>query len=140
MIRIRAVFATTIVVTVLFAAACQKDQLTVHSTAAPPSTHACQRHTVDLNVDSLSHSTPNPPGSAKLTVALCSCDTLVLNPVNIPLDYMFEHWIIKQGTVFEDYDQLVLDTITVNSELWLEFNHGMQNQHVRVGVNVDPCP
>ncbi len=140
MIKFRAATAAAIAIPLFLASACQKDQLTVQSTATPPGTHSCQRHMVDLNVDSLTHCTPNPPGSAKFTLAVCTCDTLVLNPVNIPADYTFEHWIIQQGSEEGENSGLVLDTITVSSELWLEFHRNAQNVHLRIDVDVNPCP
>lgn len=118
----------------MFFVGCDKDVLTVEDIGT--SGHACAMVVIPMNIDSLTHLGPD----AELDVDLCDCDSLSLRPVNIPSDLTFVHWTVHQGEEHEDHEDLELDTITVDSELDLIFQH--QNTffiHVPVRVHVAPC-
>lgn len=118
-------------------AACNKDELTVVSTASVP---VCEKVTVELNIDSLAHCPPGPWGSPDVRINLCDCDTLALVPVNIPPNYEFERWVIDLGPENAMFFEPVLDTITVSSELWIDFDtNGPPDEHFRIQVDVDHC-
>jgi hypothetical protein len=117
--------------------ACNKDELTVESTATVP---VCEKVTVALDIDSLTHRPHGPGGSPDVRIHLCACDTLALVPVNIPPNYDFQHWMIDLGPENATFNGLVLDTITVSSELWIDFDaNGPQDEHFRIQVDVAPC-
>lgn len=116
---------------------CNKDELTVVSTAT--GTNTCDKHIVDLNVDSLFSDPPPQPWQSDMEIEVCACDTLVLRPVNIPSQYEFEHWRIDQGGKEIQHDELVLDSITVSSALTLKFDHGPGHPNLRIDVFFAPC-
>lgn len=118
--------------------ACNKDELTVVSTGSN-GTNTCGKHIVDLNVDSLFIDPPPQPWGSDIEIEICECDTLVLRPVNIPSQYDFDNWHIDQGGEDAQHNELVLDTITVNSALTLEFDHGPGHSHLHIDVLVAPC-
>ncbi len=136
MMRTRTLLMSTTIATMVISA-CNKDELTVVSTAS--GTNTCGKYIVDLNVDSLFSDTPPQPWGSDIEIAVCACDTLVLRPVNIPFPYEFEHWRIDQGGEEAQHNELVLDTITVNSALTLEFDHGPGHPHLYIDVLVAPC-
>jgi len=118
--------------------ACNKDELTVVSTASPEA-NACGRHVVELNVDSLFSDPPPQPWQSDIEIDICECDTLVLQPVNIPWQLTFDYWSIDQGGEDEEFHALILDTITVSSSLQLKFQRGSGYVRLRVDVHVEPC-
>ena len=58
---------------VLLATSCQKDELTVVSTAT---THDCSKKTVQLNIDSILDCGPGGPWGPELEFTMCECDTI----------------------------------------------------------------
>ena len=114
-------------------AACQKDELTVTSTA---SAHVCAHLALTLNVDSLLHNDPYTP-----EVSICTCDTLVITPTNFPADISFVEWSIDQGIHHSTSDHPVLDTLTVSSELMLVLHEDIGGLFIQVPVvvHVGPC-
>ena len=126
MIRQRSTLFLFLTAGALLLAACNKDELTVTSTAPPANTHTCKRVIVELNIDSLTNCDPPGPGDPDLEYTICACDTLELRPVNLPPGFDFEYWEIEQGTKHHEYGEHVLDTITAPSELSLVFHHGPQ--------------
>lgn len=133
-------FQAIVPIVVLLAAlcACNKDELTVVSTAITP---VCQKVTVELDIDSLANCPPGPWNSPDVRITLCACDTLALVPVNIPSGYMFERWVIDLGPDNVDYFHPVLDTITTSSELWIDFDVSgpSPDEHFRVEVRLENC-
>lgn len=122
----------------LFATACQKDELTVVSTAVPE--HACTTTVIDLDIDSLLALPPPGPGGADLFITKCDCDTVALHPVNIPMGAEFEGWIIDQGEENAHQEELDLDTLTIASELWMHFDDVWPNDGtIRIILEVAPC-
>lgn len=125
----------------LMASSCQKDELTVVSTAT---THTCSKTTFTLNVDSLFDCGPGWPGwPEELHYTICECDTIGFIPV-LNSDYEFEHWVIDQGQENVEQHEAVLDTITVESELWLdvEDHEGPEpphHEHIRILVHTQSC-
>lgn len=124
---------TALVCLLLGFAACQKDVLTVTSTG---SLHACTSLELHLNVDSLVHS---EPGQTEVTI--CACDTLVITPTNIPTNLTFQYWSIEQGIHHSTSSHLVLDTLTVSSELLLVLHTDPGGLFIQVPVvvHVGPC-
>lgn len=123
---------------VLLAASCQKDELTVVSTAPPE--HVCTRTVIELNIDSLLHLPQPVPGNADLYFTKCACDTLAFHPVNVPADAEYQGWIIDQGEDNVHQDELDLDTITVSSELWMHFDNVWPlNGTLKIEVGTVPC-
>lgn len=118
--------------------ACNKDDLTVVSTVSA-STNTCGKYIVELNVDSLFNDPPSQPWESDIEIQMCACDTLVLQPVNIPFGFDFERWTIDQGGGNMNYNELVLDSITVSSDLELEFQRGMGHMDLHVDIVVTPC-
>lgn len=117
--------------------ACNKDELTVVSTATTPT---CQKVAVRLNIDSLQDAPNGPWGSPDMHISICECDTLALIPMNIPPPLVFNKWVIDLGPDDAYYHQLVLDTITTSTELWLDFDGSTpQQDHFRIDVDVVPC-
>jgi hypothetical protein len=96
---------------------------------------------VDVNVDSLLQLNSNNPWDPDLRLDLCACDTLKLYPMNIPADLDFDRWSIDQGSEDEYHDELVLDTITVSSDLRLKFQRelGPGREHVSIEVRYAQC-
>jgi hypothetical protein len=122
----------------LLTASCKKDELTVVSTATPP--HGCGKTIIHLNVDSILQSPPPLPGEADLQITICECDTIAFIPVNLPSDCEFHHWIIDQGQADVFQNELLLDSITVASELWMDFDDCDEPQHqIRIQVDTEPC-
>lgn len=122
------------------AVACKKDELTVVSTATA---HTCARTIFQLNIDSLLGNGPGGPGDTVLNFTMCECDTIGFVPV-LTDDYEFEHWVIDQGEENASQEEEVLDSITVESELWLdvEDHSGPEpphHEHVRILVHTEPC-
>jgi hypothetical protein len=122
----------------LLTASCQKDELTVVSTATM---HTCAKTTVQVNVDSL---VDCGPGWPELHYTICECDTIAFVPVNIQFPWTFQHWTIDQGEDNVDQYEQVLDTITIASELWLdvEYEQGPpphEHVHIRIDVDTEPC-
>ncbi len=117
--------------------ACIKDELTVVSTAS--GADSCGKHIVELNVDSLFNDPQHEPWGSDIEIEICDCDTLVLRPMNIPSSFDFEHWTIDQGGKEVEQEALVLDTITVNSALTLEFDLEPGHVHLHIDVLVEPC-
>lgn len=135
----RSLSSTCLAAFVLLWSACAKDELTVESTAVPKT---CERVTVELDVDSLANCDPGGPGGPwhhHLDVTLCACDTLVLQPVNMPPNADFDHWTIDQGPQDVQFHGFVLDTITVSTELWFNYHQGPMHEHLRVDVDVESC-
>lgn len=120
----------------LLATACQKDTLTIESTA-PPSTHICSTIHLSLNVDSVLHLPP--PHTTH--VSMCACDSLSIVPTNIPSDLAFVHWYLDQSGHTSYSDQAHLDTITVASEILLVLLQTPDSFYVQVPVSVQvgPC-
>ena len=127
--------ATTLV---LLATSCQKDELTVVSTAPPP--HVCGKTVIDLNIDSLLQ-LPQPPfGGSDLYFTKCECDTLAFHPVNLPTNAEFDGWLIDQGEENVYQSQMDLDTITIASELWMHFdNVWILDGLLKIVVTTEPC-
>jgi hypothetical protein len=122
----------------LLAASCQKDELTVVSTASPQ--HVCAKTVVDLDIDSLLQCGQPPPGGADINLTICECDTIAFNPVNLPPSAEFEGWVIDQGEENVHQYQLILDTITVASELWMHFDHVWpKDGTIRIIVTTEHC-
>jgi len=129
---------TALVSLALLTASCQKDELTVVSTAAPE--HLCVRTVIELNIDSLLQLPAPPPGGADLYFTKCACDTLAFHPVNVPPDAEFDGWIIDQGEEIAYQNELDLDTITVASELWIHFDDVWPyNGTLKILVTTEPC-
>ncbi len=123
---------------VLLAASCQKDELTIVSTAPPA--HVCARTVIELNIDSLLHLPQPQPGDADLYFTKCACDTLAFHPVNVPPGADYQGWTIDQGEKDVHHDGLDLDTITVASELWMHFDDVWPlNGTLKIEVNTEPC-
>lgn len=118
--------------------ACNKDELTVVSTGSTEA-NACGMRIVELNVDSLFSDPPPQPWQSDIEIDVCECDTLVLEPVNIPWQLTFDYWSIDQGGEDEEFEALILDTITVSSSLQLKFQRGSGQVRLRVDVHVEPC-
>lgn len=122
----------------LLTASCQKDELTVVSTAPPE--HICTRTVIELNIDSLLQLPPPLPGSADLYFTKCECDTIAFHPVNVPTGAEFAGWIIDQGEENAHQNALDLDTITVASELWMHFDDVFpDNGTLKIVVTTEPC-
>ncbi len=122
---------------VVFAAACKKDELTVVSTSNPQ--HVCAKRVVELNVDSILQWPPPAPGDPDLHLTICECDTVAFYPVNLQGDCQFEEWLIYQGQGITSCIELVLDTITVTSELTMNFDDCGPWHHIRIQVDTEPC-
>ena len=120
----------------LLGTSCQKDELTVVSTAT---THDCTKMVVELNVDSILQWPPPAPGEPDLHLTICECDTVAFFPVNIQGDCQLEEWFIYQGQGITSYSELVLDTITVTSELTMNFDDCGPWHHIRIQVDTEPC-
>lgn len=121
----------------LMMASCKKDELTVVSTANP---HTCEKRIVELDMDSLLQCQNPPPGQADLELTICDCDTIAFIPMNVPPQYEFEGWTIDQGLDNVHQDALILDTITVASELWMTFdNVGPGHEHLLFRVHTEHC-
>ena len=124
----------------LLATSCQKDELTVVSTAT---THDCSKTTVELNIDSLVQSAGGGWGNdPHLHYTICECDTIAFVPANIQEPWYFQRWIVEAGADDIDLFEPVLDTITVASELWLDLHTTLNpwsHVHVRIEVLTEPC-
>lgn len=121
----------------LLTASCRKDELTVVSTAPPP--HVCGRTVIHLNVDSILQSPPPLPGEPDLLVTICECDTVAFFPENIQGGCHVEEWVIYQGQGNISHEELILDTITVTSELTLNFEDCGPWHLIRIQVDTEPC-
>lgn len=137
MISVRSATLAALVGTLLLLG-CNKDELTVQSTASS-GTSPCGPVLVELNIDSLLQSDEPAPWEPDLEIEVCECDTLLLHPVNIPFQYEFEDWIVDQGMGWQDHEELFLDTLTVSSWLSLEFQDGPSHEYIRINVIVSPC-
>lgn len=129
---------TIVCTALLLVSSCKKDELTVVSTAPPA--HVCSKIVINLNMDSLIHLDPPLPGGSDLEVVKCECDTVAFYPMNIPQNAEFEGWVIDQGEENAHQEALDLDTITMDSELWMHFEHvGPNDGVVRIVVENEPC-
>ena len=124
----------------LLGASCQKDELTVISTAT---VQDCSKTTVELNMDSLIQSADGGWGiQPHLTYTICECDTLAFDLVNIQAPWYFERWIIEDGPDDIDIFEQEMDTITTATELWLDmhtFWNPWDHVHVHIEVFTEPC-
>jgi hypothetical protein len=120
----------------LLSTSCNKDELTVISTA---NTHACEVVVVQLDIDSLVQLAQPEPDEADVYITICACDTLVIEPVNLPSDLEFEYWVIDQSEEIQWTEDLLLDTITVHSELWFHYDQPGPYHMLRVNVDVENC-
>ena len=134
---VRSATVSALVATVLLVG-CNKDELTVQSTASEV-TSVCGPLLVELNIDSLLQCDEPAPWQPDLEIEVCECDTLLLHPVNIPFQYDFEDWVLDQGTGWQDHEELFLDTLTVSTWLSLEFRDGPDHEYIRINVIVSPC-
>lgn len=137
MSRISSSLLAVVCTSLLFTSACKKDELTVVSTAEPP--HICTKTVVQLNVDSILQWPPPPPGEPDLHLTICECDTVAFYPVNIQGDCHLEEWVIYQGQGNTIHEGLILDTITVTSELTMNFDDCGPWHHIRIQVDTEPC-
>ena len=129
---------TAMVAITLLTASCQKDELTVVSTATPE--HVCTRTVIELNIDRLIQRPQPLPGDADLYFTKCACDTLAFHPVNVPTGAEYQGWIIDQGEENALQDELDLDTLTVASELWMHFDEVEPfNGTLKIVVTTEPC-
>ena len=134
---VRSATVSALVATVLLVG-CNKDELTVQSTASEV-TSVCGPLLVELNIDSLLQCDEPAPWQPDLEIEVCECDTLLLHPVNIPVQYEFDEWTVDQGMGWQEHEGLFLDTLTINTALDLEFSNGPSHEHLRINVVVSPC-
>ncbi len=127
----------------LLLASCQKDELTVVSTAPPP--HTCGLRTIEVNVDSLIQESDGGWGNLpKLHYQFCSCDTVTLVPVNIQDPWYFGRWYFGVMPDETDYYEEVLDSITVETMVTLDIHNNdgppePQHLHFRIYLEEVSC-
>lgn len=126
----------------LVSSACQKDELTVVSTAPY---HTCGMRAIALNVDSLIQEYGGGWGDVPdQHFTFCSCDTVLLTAVNIQDPWYFARWYFGNWPYETNHWEPVLDTITTATFVTLDVHSDAtppepDHLHIRVHLHEQDC-